>query len=165
MQPDGLKIESILYTMQNILLALLLIISTSCKTGKHNKPETAHFELRKTPCFGTCPEFTMTFDLSGKALYTGLTNVTKKGDYSKTFKPEEVRKAIDAFEAANFWGFNDKYVDQGVSDMPSTYIYFEHNGRTKRIEDQFNSPKELKALERLLEDMANSEGWQQTGQK
>jgi hypothetical protein len=149
--------------MQNILLAILLIFSSSCRTGRHQKPETAHFEMIKTPCYGTCPEYTFRLELSGKATYAGRTNVEKKGVYEKTFSTEEVRKLIDAFEAANFWNFQDSYVNSGVSDLPSTYVEFEHNGNLKKIEDQFNSPKELKALEHMLEDLANSEGWQPSG--
>lgn len=149
--------------MFRVFLFLILVIGSSCKAGKQPKQETARLELRKTPCFGRCPEFTFTVDLSGKASYTGLTNVEKHGEYEKVFPREEVKKVVDAFEAAGFWNFQDKYVNQGVSDMPSVFTYFEHNGKSKRIENQFNAPKELKALEKMLDEMANSEGWKRVG--
>lgn len=145
--------------MKNIFLLSILILFTACKTGKQSRPETASFEMIKTPCFGTCPEYTFTLDITGKATFDGKRNVDKIGLYQKTFTYQEVRKLIDAFEAANFWAFKEKYYDPGVSDMPSTYVTFNHNTKSKKVEDQFNAPKELKALEKMLEELANSEGW------
>lgn len=162
MQSNGLKIGKH-KPMIRILIIMIVILGGACKAGKQNKPETARLELRKTPCFGRCPEFTFTVDLSGKATYSGFSNVEKIGEYEKTFPKEEVKKAVDAFEAAGYWNFNDKYVNPGVTDLPSVYTYFEHNGRSKRIEDQINSPKELKTLQKMLEAMSNTDGWTKTG--
>lgn len=147
--------------MKNLLLLLLILVSGSCKTQERNKPETARIELTKTVCYGTCPDYTFTLDISGKATYYGRTHVTKTGVFEKTFTREEVRAIIDLFEKSNFWGFQDKYINEGVSDMPSVYLTFEHNGKQKKIEDQFGSPKELKELQKKVEEMANSEGWKE----
>lgn len=149
--------------MIRIFIALILVFGSGCKTTSKANQETARFEIQKTACFGTCPEYTFTLDLSGNATYSGLKNVTKIGAYKKKFSVEEIRKVIDAFEAANFWAFKDKYVEPGVSDMPSVYVTFEHNGKTKKTENQFNAPKELKSLEKMLEELANTEGWTKTG--
>ncbi len=145
--------------MIRILLLLTILLGGACKAGKQVKQETARLELRKTPCFGSCPEFTFIVYLDGKASYTGLTHVERVGEYEKTFSRDEVKSVVDAFEAAGYWNFNDSYVNPGVTDLPSVYTTFEHNGRSKTIENQMNAPKALKELEKMLDAMANSEGW------
>lgn len=95
---------------------------------------------------------------SGKITFEGIKNVDKIGKFSKKITGRSVKKIITQFEKANFDNFSNDYTGF-ISDLPTTYISFNHNGKTKTIRDYFEAPKELKELELILENIANSTGW------
>lgn len=148
--------------MKKILILFLLISSYSCSTNRKRaeakQKEKIYFALKRTACFGTCPVFEFTLNEKGEATYEGSAHVDRIGLYKKTFNPEEVKKLSEAFEAAGFWNFKDKYTSP-ITDHPTTYVTYTKGSRTKAIEDYFGAPKELHNLEMLLDEMANTEGW------
>lgn len=132
--------------------------SEKTETAKVSVVETKVFDIKRTPCFGTCQVFNMQIYNSGKVVYHGERHVRRLGDYERTITKEELQALIEAFEKANFWNFNDIYTEK-VSDMPTVFTTFSHGGKTKTIEDYFNAPAELKSLEALLQKVADEGEW------
>ena len=123
---------------------------------------SASFSYKCTPCFGKCPYFSM--DISGTTkivIYKGKSNVTKVGTYTKTINDDELAKLVKAFDDAMFFQMNDKYVSN-VTDLPSRFVSYTNYGKMKNIEDMTGAPGQLRTLERMLDDIANSEGWTQS---
>lgn len=143
-----------------IILSLLITLSLSCNSSKTitNIKDYVVFTLRKTGCKGKCPVYYMELFKSGKITFEGIKNVDKIGKFSKKITGRSVKKIITQFEKANFDNFSNDYTGF-ISDLPTTYISFNHNGKTKTIRDYFEAPKELKELELILENIANSTGW------
>lgn len=156
--------------MYKLLLISSLMFLFSCKAGKKPvaTPEqpvssmpaaTIMIQQEKTGCRGYCPVYTITIHGDGKATYEGQRNMDKIGKFEKTFPLTEVEALAKAFDAANFFAFEDHYTDDKVADLPFTYLTYAKGDQTKKITAQYMTPEELKALHALVEAMANTEGW------
>jgi hypothetical protein len=145
------------YTL--IIAATLSLFVHSCKPpGSIEKFENSRIGMKKTECYGTCPVYEITISGSGKALYEGKKHVKKTGKFEKQLSPKETLKLFCAFEASNFTDFRQEYTDE-VTDLPTTFLSFTHRGFSKTIKDYYNAPIELKKLEKMVEEVADSEGW------
>lgn len=114
--------------------------------------------MTKTACYGKCPVYKITIQGNGKAIFEGQKNVDKIGKYEKLFSKEEIENLIKKFEEVKFFEFKDEYSAK-VTDLPTTYLEFTHKGQTKKIKDYYDAPTELKNLEKMIESIANSSGW------
>lgn len=134
----------------------------ACKDQEYD--QSTYIELKKDPCFGFCPVYSFRVDGSGKATFDGIRNVDKQGRWERQLGKEETAALFNAFLEADFWSFDDEYTGE-VSDLPTTWITFSHEGRTKQVKDYFGAPAKLKELEALVEEIAESTtGWQQQTQ-
>lgn len=135
-------------------------LNFSCKTtqNKNLEIEKIVFTLKKTTCRGRCPVYKMDIFSSGKVLFEGKKYVEKTGKFEKKILKKEVEILEKKFLNANFFDFKDEYTS-GKTDLPNTYISFNYKEKSKRIRDYDNAPKELKNLEKLLEEIANSKDW------
>ena len=143
------------------LCAIFLLIA--CNLSKKNTSNKSQYDntlikLQKTRCYGKCPVYTITIHGNGQAIYFGKENVGKIGKYEKKLEQTEIGNLIKAFEDANFFEFKDEYTAK-ITDRPTTYITYTVNEKTKRIRDYYGAPAELKKLEKMVEVIANSEGW------
>jgi hypothetical protein len=143
-----------------LVLFFLIVTCIACKTSKQSKQnfESSVITMEKTACYGKCPVYTITISGTGKAEYEGKKNVKKLGKYQKQLSADEAMKLFKAFDASNFSDFQSEY-DTGITDVPSTFISFYHRGFKKNIKDRMAAPEELKNLERMVEAVAESEGW------
>ena len=156
--------------MKFILYSTFLLLLAPCNASKktaaadttkaNDKLKTIVITYEKTACFGKCPVFTMT--ISGekmKVMYNGNSAVDKIGNYEKNITEEELIKLKDAFEKYDFFGMKDEYSSQ-ITDVPNRYVGYTFDGKTKKIKDRYNAPAELKEIEKLLDGIADSEGWE-----
>lgn len=67
------------------------------------EPDISSVEIRleRTPCFGSCPAYTLRVDGSGKLTYTGHSDVVTAGDQVAVLDRSEILSLLDRFEAAN----------------------------------------------------------------
>jgi hypothetical protein len=136
----------------------------SCKTSQiKNKYEHSSIVMEKTACYGTCPVYRISLSGSGKAIYEGKKYVEKTGKFEKQLSAQQTQKIFSTFEASNFTDFRSEYTEP-VTDLPTTYLTFSHRGFSKTVKDYYNAPAELKKLEKLVEEVANSEGWTEVRQ-
>jgi hypothetical protein len=148
-----------------LFIAVFLFIC-SCKsapknTGDDNRFKNSMITMEKTACYGTCPVYSIIIYGNGKTVYEGKEHVKKTGKYEKQLSPQEISKLFNAFECANFFDFRSEYTEE-VTDLPTTYLTFEHRGFKKKITDYYGAPEELKKLEKLVEAIVESEsGWKE----
>lgn len=142
------------------IIFLLIAFSFSCNSTKtiSKKADLVAFTFRKTDCRGKCPVYYMEIFQSGKVTIEGTKNFNKIGKYSKQIDKTEVENLISQFDKADFANFANEYT-ASITDLPTTYIGYTKNDTTKTIRDYHGAPKELKALELLLENIAKSEDW------
>jgi len=85
--------------------------------------------------------------------------VTKLGKHQKQLTKKELNALFNAFDKASFFDFKNEYAGP-MADLPTTYITYQDNHEQKKtITDNWQAPQELKTLEKLVDEVANSEGW------
>ena len=141
---------------------LLLSLSLKVVACKSNKAKTSGgiviFSLDKKSGRGIVPTYNLKIYDNGKAVFEGIKNTEKLGEYQKQLTEEEMEVLKKAFQEANFFNFEDEYTSM-ITDLPTTYIMYSEDKRSKRIRDYHGAPASLKELEKLLENIADSEGW------
>ena len=144
-----------------ILLALsfFLLTAQKCSKEKYEHTENSVIEIVKTPCFGSCPEYSFKIKGNGMAEYNGKRSVELEGTHVRTFPPDTANYVFNAFVDANLWQYKNEYTEQ-VTDLPTTYLSFTHEGKTKRIKMYYGYPEELENLANMLQELAFSKGWQ-----
>ena len=139
-----------------LVITLICCLFVGCNTSKKCSTDNEIvFSMSKTRCYGKCPVYTIDIYSNGHVIYEGKSNVDKIGKFEKNITQKELSDLKKAFLDSKFFDFEDEYVSN-ATDLPTTYILFRNNGKEKKIKDYHKAPKELKALEKLLDDIANS---------
>lgn len=118
-------------------------------------------EFTRTNCMGKCKNYTFIVHSNGVAEYNGKANVARMGKHFARLTPEQLTQLKKAAEAANINELSDKYPSNGkwVTDMPSVLIEYVENGTTKKIRDNYDSPKALQDFEKQVDSLIDGLGW------
>jgi len=108
--------------------------------------------MSKTPCYGRCPTYSMSIFDNGNIEYNGKRFVEKEGNYTGTLSMDQINMIKERINTSNFFELNSKY-DSNVTDFPSCIIEVKLDGKSKKITDRIGAPKELKKLEKFIEEM------------
>jgi hypothetical protein len=164
------KIEINKNNMKTILLSSFLFLLAPCNSSKKAIATPADqsaadntsdivITYQKTVCFGKCPAFTLTINGDCKlATYKGEMNVDKIGEYEKKISDQELKDIVSAFEKYHFGNLKEAYKNDAM-DHPSIFTTLKKGTKTKKVEDMYGAPNDLKAIEKVLDDFSNSEGW------
>jgi hypothetical protein len=159
------------FFMKFFILSFFLFLLAPCNASKKvsspdariktdHDPKTVIIVYHRTVCFGKCPAFTLTINGEKRtATYKGEMNVKKIGEYEKEITEQELINFISAFEKYHFFELKDNYASP-ATDHPSKVTTYTVDGKTKKVDDMQGAPSDLKALEKILEDFADSEGWE-----
>jgi hypothetical protein len=124
-----------------------------------NNLRSVFITYRTTACMGKCPALILRIiGEKNLMIYEGKSNTPKIGRYEKKISDAELSKVVDAFDKINFFGLKDTYSTPAL-DLPSKFITYTINGKTKTVEDQQQAPASLRELEKLLNDIAESSDW------
>lgn len=139
---------------QKFLFSALIMMSiASC--GSHqpatsasgtvfgSQSDSVFFSLQRTPCFGKCPAYTVTVKADGTALYTGRSNAPREGEFTGKVDRATMQALFDRATAIGFFGFEDKY-DGPVTDIPSTIIRMNADGKDKKVLGRVKTPPAFK---------------------
>jgi hypothetical protein len=143
------------------LLALgYLLTAATCRpiTEDNLDNMTKRVEMKKEPCFGDCPVFTLTIYEGGLATYEGERFTDRIGLFSKQLNDGAYNHIIEAFDKANYWQFQSVYRAQ-VPDLPTVTITYHKDGQSKSVKGKDGRPDAVIELETMLDGIANSEGW------
>jgi uncharacterized protein DUF6438 len=114
--------------------------------------------LQRTRCFGACPEYTVWIAGDGSVRYEGRSAVAVAGTRTTTISRGAVESLLAAFDRIQFFSLKDRYFGP-VTDLPTTYISLTLGERSKMVQDYFGAPKELKELERLIDEIVGTDRW------
>ncbi len=146
--------------MRKLWILALVAVLCSCRLTKEEVDNSVVISMQKTKCYGSCPEYTLDIYESGKVYFSGIENVDKIGEYQIKLSRKELQRLVSLFVSSNFFEFKDRYVSD-ASDLPTTYLYFSHNGKRKRITDYDGAPKTLKFLEEEVSQLVSIPKWKQ----
>ncbi len=149
------------YFLTVVLSAFMLVGCSVNKDGEkvpERVPNDFALEIYHQGCRGYCPDYRINVDAKGNARYKGRRAVEMMGVYTKVLRGKVVRELVILIKKAKFFDMEDVY-GGGVADFPEIHITVTMDGKTKKVVDIRNAPKELKELEAALETLISSEGW------
>ncbi len=139
--------------------------------AEHNPGATtvgAVVSLERTPCFGSCPSYSVSVSASGLVAYEGRANVRRVGTDTARITPQQVQALLLELERAGYFTFADRYAPseptcrRPSTDSPSALSSATFRGRTKRIEHYYGCggvPGALTVMERRIDEVLGSGRW------
>ena len=131
-------------------------------------PETSAVTLERTPCFGSCPVYTVSIARSGTVRFTGRHHTAQTGEATAEIPPARVDSLIAELERAGYFEMADAYVMDSpacgmyATDSPTVITSATLRGKTKTIRHDrgcFAAPPALSRLEQRIDEVAGSRRW------
>ena len=123
---------------------------------------SVRIRLSRSPCFGTCPQYSVEIRGDGSVLYEGQTFPMVGGSQHTSVSQESVRQLVGLFREADYFSLNDEYSVYGF-DMPTSTISLEIDGKSKSIKDkgglQIGMPMSVFRLETAVDQFADTKRW------
>ena len=134
---------------------LLLLTTLSAGAAAQTGTERIEVSIKRTPCFGMCPEYEVVIHGDGSVKYTGRTNVRVEGEQTWKIDPAAVRALAREMEQAGYFDLEDEYTAH-VTDLPTTYTSLTIGARTKTVKNYFGAPQKLKDLEKRIDEVSGA---------
>lgn len=130
--------------------------------------------LKRSACFGTCPDYRLTVSADGGVIFEGREFVKVKGVTKGTISLEKVRQLIAQFDSAKYFSLNDKYETEKDgcpevwTDNPSVVTSIRINGKSKSVSHYHGCqegrgtsvyPKGLTDLENQIDEIVGTKRW------
>jgi hypothetical protein len=136
-----------------VLLGALLVAAPTAATAQTPQAEPIEISIRRTVCYGTCPDYEVTLRGDGTVSYTGRRHVRVSGQHTWKIDPAAVRALAREMEEAGYFELKDEYTAM-VTDNPTTFTSLTIGARTKRVKDYVAGPKKLKELAERIDEVA-----------
>ncbi|MEO0473992.1 MAG: DUF6438 domain-containing protein [Bacteroidota bacterium] len=151
--------------MKQILgLCLMLMLAFGCKSSQKisqkDLPEDFSLEIRRSPCMGTCPYFSLQLTADGMVTYTGKAHVANIGRFQKQISAEKRVQIRQELQQSGFWEWPTEYDNGGLLDAPTTVLAATENGKTHRLSIMVARPEGFFTLVKKLENLIGEDGYQ-----
>lgn len=117
--------------------------------------------LERGPCFGRCPEYTVTMYGSGRVEFEGRRYVCAEGHHTAKASPDGVRRLVAQMLAAGY--FDLDWTEGPLATNASTVrSSLRHSGQTRQIEHYLGdagAPRLLATLEDRIDAVAGTWRW------
>jgi hypothetical protein len=118
--------------------------------------------LERTPCYGTCPGYSVEIAGDGTVTYIGQHFVAESGVRTAKIPQSAVRALYEAFVKAEFFWSFDEY-RAPVTDLPTKLISISYDGHSKAVLDyageRAGMPKAIAELEMAIDAAAGTAKW------
>ena len=111
--------------------------------------------IKRTPCFGTCPDYDVTMRGDGTVTYEGRSDVRIAGERTWKVDPAAVRALAREMEQAGYFELQDEYTAH-VTDLPTTYTSLTIGSRTKKVKNYYKAPEKLRELENRIDVVSDA---------
>ena len=102
--------------------------------------------FERTPCYGTCPGYTMQVYADGRVAYEGRRAVPLMGKRELRLPPAAVANLLRTVREAHFDQFRDRY-SRGATDLPSTVVAVRQpTGQLKTVVVEDDAPENVQQL-------------------
>lgn len=144
---------------------IVVEVKSPVQTPKVTVPEGTDVNLvakiKRTPCFGKCPVFTIEMYNNGIVKYNGVAFVEKKGNFVAKANSDLIQQIQSKALAIKYLSFENKYpiAPVAIADLPTTTTYVRIGDVGKQILNNFDAPRELIEFENWLEQEFNKLDW------
>jgi hypothetical protein len=157
-------------------VCLSLATSSPESIGVAQTPAVADdvvIKLERTPCFGSCPVYSVSIDAKGNVTYEGKKFVRVAGRRTDRVPVSAVAALLGTADHIGFFDLREFYrsvrnadgSETIVTDLPTTFVTITRAGRTKRVEDYYGAPEGLKALQQQIDETARTTRWIQPDER
>ena len=138
------------------------------QSGAPTEAAPLAISLQRTPCFGTCPVYTIAVSPLGVVTFEGRAQVQLIGTATAQIPPRRVEALLIELERAGYFRFASRYAvsepacGRYVTDLPTVISTARLRGVTKRIEHDHGcgaAPGALAVLEKRIDEVLGSSGW------
>ena len=140
------------------LLVLLSAIFCSGVVAQTKRNAQIVITIRRQTGLGCSPDYSAEIYRDGTVVYHGVTCVKVEGERRHKISADRLAQLVQAFEKAGYFSFKDAYEtdEHGRSwtDEPRTTTSISLYGKHKKVVDYICPPRELIALEELIEKLA-----------
>ena len=140
------------------LIAITVLFASSCMSQKDLGEQTVLFRFDKTPCFGQCPTYTMTFYSNGTVRLDGKAHLDLLGIYELKMKKKQVKQLVERLDEIGFCKLEEEY-GTGISDFPSTIISKNCSGKHKTVTAVVDMPEDLAEFINETHNLLAEEKW------
>ena len=106
--------------------------------------------FERTPCYGSCPGYSMQVYADGRVAYEGRRAVPLMGQHDLKLPAAAVTEMLRQAKEAHFETFEKKY-SRGTTDLPSTIVAIRQpNGTLKTVTVEEGAPENVKNYFTLL---------------
>ena len=121
--------------------------AVAAKSPAKPQPEAGPvLTFERTPCFGTCPAYTMQVFADGHVAYEGRRGVPTIGNKELKLPASAVADMLKQAKEARFEQFQDRY-SMNTTDLPSTIIAVRQpNGQLKKVILEEGAPENVRQL-------------------
>lgn len=115
--------------------------------------------LRRGPCRGFCPAYTVTLRSDGSADWNGERHVDRIGRFHGQFASNAFEELARFIERAGFFGWDDEYVG-GASDLPDYELTVVAKDQTKVVRQNGTpEPADFWVIAALVDGLAAGIDW------
>ena len=143
------------------LVVLAVLTAVNGAANQESMPTDLLITLERTACYGECPVYQVTIDARGNVIFEGRHFVRAQGRHTETIPVSSVASLLATAYRIGFFDLRDSY-RAPITDLSTTIVTITANGRTKRVEDYFGAPKDLKQFEYAIDEAAGTQGWIRT---
>lgn len=140
------------------LAVLAVLAAVNGAANQEPMPADLLITLERTACYGECPVYHVTIDARGNVIFEGRNFVRVQGRHTEMIPASSVASLLAIANRIGFFDLRDSY-RAPVTDLSTTIVTITANGRTKRVEDYFGAPKDLKQFEYAIDDAAGTQRW------
>lgn len=134
-----------------------LIVLINCKPAKK---DIAFIDFKATPCFGTCPVFTMSIKEDGTADYHAGRFNNLNGHFTSVIHQPQLDSLMTLIESAHVFNLKNNYSSSWTDHPTYTFTVKLKNGRSKKIVDYGPvGPDELKRVYDFIFTLRNTQDW------
>lgn len=121
--------------------------------------------LERTPCFGTCPVYSLTLKEDGTAIYKGTRFVDRIGTYEGHFNPGDLDRLASTMARLGGAKWKASYT-ANVTDLPSQIVTIKTSSGKRTIREYGSTgPEGLWAFQEIIDGVgANVGKWRKLGQ-
>ena len=141
------------------LLNIWLIICLLSCSQKYTETSDSTFlpllVMKRTACYGTCPQYTVEIYNTGLVKYEGRMFVDKIGCFYTILSSSIINEIKSNILDVNFFEFKNVY-DSPITDIPSTILRVNIDGREHEVIDRFKGPLLLKSIHSRIDSIIES---------
>jgi len=138
----------------------LLVLIVGCKSVQTQSDDVPVIAMTKTLCMGTCPDYDISIFPDGKVVLNARQFLELQGNYESQLGEGQLEGLINKFETSGFDSFQRSY-KSNRSDLPTTTVTFNYQGKTKKVVDYDGAPAELRGLEQEIHSLIDSLEWKE----